>query len=406
MAREWRTVSEEEAKEHPLYGVKNWLFVFALAVLLGPLISLSRLNAEAYRQGLSISQMLNLDASFKAWMTFGLVAEASTAILILGLMFTKNAKFRAAASIMLISVFPLFAVLGVVVDAPGSAEAAGLGIFPWAISCLVWVTYLQRSRRVRVTFEHAILATEAGPPAAPVLASDLSALPVPHLEDGGAHTTPSQAAAAMPSAQPSTAAHFETAQEPPARAAVPASVAAGDDDEELWAQALEELNGAARKPGVWAKCFAQASGNEPAAQAQYLSERVRQLAQERQEVRRAASEQQAERQRSDEHARQLLVQRASEARASFLSGQKLSAVDVEFLVGATGFDGSLVALTDRARGDSLLHWAARHNLKAAAIALIAKGANAGARNGDGRTPIDLCTDDDLANTLRNSAQRI
>ena len=47
--------------------------------------------------------------------------------------------------------------------------------------------------------------------------------------------------------------------------------------EEFWAIALAEFDGASRRPGLWAKSFAGAEGNEAVAKAAYLSERAKQL---------------------------------------------------------------------------------------------------------------------------------
>jgi len=60
-------------------------------------------------------------------------------------------------------------------------------------------------------------------------------------------------------------------------------------------------------------------------------------------------------------------------------------------------------LTDRFRGESLLHWSARHGLKAETAALIGKGANAGAPNGDGRRPYEVADDLELRGLLRSAA---
>ena len=53
-----------------------------------------------------------------------------------------------------------------------------------------------------------------------------------------------------------------------------------DESEKLWAQALAELEGGNRRSGLWAKVFADAQGNEAAAKANYLRDRVRQLSEE------------------------------------------------------------------------------------------------------------------------------
>lgn len=54
-------------------------------------------------------------------------------------------------------------------------------------------------------------------------------------------------------------------------------------EDQYWAQALTELEGSGRKPGLWARVFAEAQGSESVAQAKYLSVRAKQLAQEHRE---------------------------------------------------------------------------------------------------------------------------
>ena len=47
--------------------------------------------------------------------------------------------------------------------------------------------------------------------------------------------------------------------------------------EEHWSLALTEVEGPSRRSGLWAKCFADAAGNEATAKAAYLAERAAQL---------------------------------------------------------------------------------------------------------------------------------
>lgn len=68
-------------------------------------------------------------------------------------------------------------------------------------------------------------------------------------------------------------------------------------EEEFWATAAEEVDGRARRVGLWAKAFAEAQGNEAVAKASYLKWRVQQLQhedevhrQQTEEARRAAEE--------------------------------------------------------------------------------------------------------------------
>ena len=49
MSTHWKKIPLAEAQAHPLYGVKNWLAVFALGVLLGGLLGLGSLNSEAHK---------------------------------------------------------------------------------------------------------------------------------------------------------------------------------------------------------------------------------------------------------------------------------------------------------------------------------------------------------------------
>lgn len=52
--------------------------------------------------------------------------------------------------------------------------------------------------------------------------------------------------------------------------------------EEFWAAALSEFEGPSRRPGLWARAFADAQGNEAVAKATYLRDRASELAHEHQ----------------------------------------------------------------------------------------------------------------------------
>lgn len=49
------------------------------------------------------------------------------------------------------------------------------------------------------------------------------------------------------------------------------------EDEELWAEAMCEAESANRRQGLWAKCFAEARGVDPAAKAAYMVVRVAEM---------------------------------------------------------------------------------------------------------------------------------
>jgi hypothetical protein len=296
MAREWRKVSAEEAKSHPLYGVKNWLLVFALGVLLVPLKEFGSLKGEAHQLGMTLGQLFNADASFKAYVTLVLATEFAMVATIFGLMVSKSAHFRIATSVIWVAFFPLITLFAFMTGIPGSG-ALVLSFFPWVISCLVWVTYLQRSKRVRVTFEHRVLALDVG--ATQAASSMPEAAPMPA---GGAQRISANSALSPASVSPTR--HSSTKLVDASSTLLVADERATtnpkvEDEEDLWAQALDEFNGAGRKQGVWAKAFAQASGNESAAQAQYLSERFGQLSEERAKVHRAEVERVAKLQQAE-----------------------------------------------------------------------------------------------------------
>lgn len=54
-----------------------------------------------------------------------------------------------------------------------------------------------------------------------------------------------------------------------------------ESDEALWEDAMNEVDSHLRRPGLWAKCFAQADGIEAAARARYMATRVTQVKAER-----------------------------------------------------------------------------------------------------------------------------
>ena len=51
-------------------------------------------------------------------------------------------------------------------------------------------------------------------------------------------------------------------------------------DEEFWAKALAEFEGDKRRPGLWARVFSDAQGDEAVAKANYLKHRAEELSDE------------------------------------------------------------------------------------------------------------------------------
>lgn len=429
MARQWREVSSEAAKSHPLYGVKNWLAVFAFGVLLVPLRELGAVNSAAHSAGMTLPDFLNQSDSFGTYVKLVLAAELVMASVILWLLFTKHPRFRTVTSLVWLSFWPLLAVLALSTQAPGSVGALALGLVPWALSCAVWVTYLQRSQRVRVTFERSVLVVEstsirpkaAGTPTAALLGAQFP-------------STISASAHGAPTVSP--------------RRPVAAVVSPHED---CWSVALGEFEGVSRRTGLWARAFAESDGNEAIAKANYLRYRAEELQREQAvllEQDRLKAELAAraaalahlsvERRTYAELPKGIcpncdgVIPRNSKAcpkcaaefgpgsncritaidekgqvdalRAVFLSGKELTVDDVICLAEASARDRSLATLSDHSCGETLLHWAAKLGLGQEASALIANGASAVAGNRKEQMPFALAQDLALRGALKTTAR--
>jgi hypothetical protein len=240
----WRKVSAEEAKAHPLYGLKNWLVVFALGVLLVPLKEFGALKGEAHQLGMTVGQLLDADASFKTYVTLVLATEVAMVASIFGLMASKSAHFRITTSVIWVAFFPLITLFAFLTGTPGSG-ALVLSFFPWVISCLVWVTYLQRSKRVRVTFEHCVLSKEAS--SVKPKSQERSFLPAVRESNQSVYPSPSNGVTEL-----------------------------STEHEVLWAAVAKEFD-EERRSGLWAQVFSESDGDERKAQARYLKHRFAEL---------------------------------------------------------------------------------------------------------------------------------
>lgn len=269
MRTSWKSVSAAEAAEHPLYGVKNWLAVFAFGVLLGLLREIASLNGEALKAGMSLTALLSVDHPAITFSKIALALDTAVVAVIYWLLFTKQPKFRSGTTWLLLGAFPVLVLLGLLNPFDGLGEAIAMSFFPWAISCAVWVTYLNRSRRVRVTFEHLVRVDE---PDSPIM-----------VQPGAHPTSVSTFALAPQQSSPAAAAGSPPASSPTPSVIPPQSnTDATSSEEELWARALTEFDSQSRRPGLWARSFSESGGNEAAAKASYLGARVLELRIERQ----------------------------------------------------------------------------------------------------------------------------
>lgn len=381
MSRIWKKIPLSEAQTHPLYGIKNWLAVFAFGVLLGGLRELGSLNGEAHKAGLTITELLAIDhpaisfAKLSLWINVGIVSVIYWALL------TKNLKFRLIASSLLLASWPMGALLGVAYPFEGLGEALGLSLFPWAISCGVWVTYLNRSKRVRVTFENEVLVESSEDLI--IQASQPSAKSA-RFEHQNTHVSASlrQQVSQMPTVAPRSNQNSTTADASPR----------ADLEETMWATALQEVEGSARKQGLWAKSFAECNGDEAAAKAAYLRERVSRLKEEALAATSAAAAIQSK-------ARAEAQIQIDNLKSDFISGRTLSPKDYSLLANFADQDSKIVQLWERFQGETILHRCARLGLQSEVESLLKNGANPNASNGNGQKPFAVADDFELRRIL-------
>lgn len=158
MTSKWIELSPEEAERNDLYGVGGWLVVFMVGILLGLLRNIGVLAVV-----ISPSELLAIE--HRVMMKFIIIAYSThvlSVVIILWLLFSKKTYFRVTATSVLLSVWPVTTIIGATSSSPEVREVVGYEngflseLLIWAITCAVWVPYLQRSKRVRVTYEHCV----------------------------------------------------------------------------------------------------------------------------------------------------------------------------------------------------------------------------------------------------------
>lgn len=253
--KDWVYVGPERAKQHKLYGPKNWLAVFAFGLIFGPLREWGEAMGVAREYGLTLGELLTESPTFDTFFTLVMATHLVINGTLLWMMFTKHPKFRIFGSAGLLASYPLWCLWALVSGFSEAGKSLGLAIFPWLVGCAVWVTYLNTSRRVRVTYEHQVRASELDE-------EELSEL-------SAKVTAPASGSVPMPTPAPVLFKQATPAMQP--------DRGVSTSEEDLWERALAEFEGPERRQGLWAKAFSETGGNEAAAKAKYLSERVAQL---------------------------------------------------------------------------------------------------------------------------------
>lgn len=152
----WKRVTVDEAKKHSLYGVGGWLAWFIFSNLFGLLQEVGRINVEASKIGVSLGRFLGLDTPLARFLEVTLAIDALSVTIILWFLFSKHQSFRHVSSYILLGLWPAEALVGLLVTSPDLAYVLAVNFVPYVFYCAAWVPYLQKSKRVRVTFEHCV----------------------------------------------------------------------------------------------------------------------------------------------------------------------------------------------------------------------------------------------------------
>jgi hypothetical protein len=253
MSRMWIPVSPMQARMHPLYGRRGWLTLFILSVVIGLLVSggFWAILLTARTAADSLIRFLGVYAAVSAF----------AGLVVLALFIVKSPNFRIAAISLMLVPWPVLAAI-YYRSVPETLILGGSAI--WLLTIVIWVTYLQRSRRVRVTFEHCIAGEASNGRTEPGHTSQ-------HFDTNGA--------AGQRDATGGMAQKFDAINSSHGDA----NASDTDPAEDCWAQALQEYEVDQKKPGLWARAYAEAEGDEATAKAHYLKLRATQLFDEYQE---------------------------------------------------------------------------------------------------------------------------
>lgn len=288
MVSKWVKLSPEEAKRNALYGVKGWLVVFAVGALLGLLREYGSLSGEAHKAGMSIGDMLAIDHPAMTYAKITLVLNSSVVVIIYWLLFSKHPNFRPFATWVLVSGWPVAAVIGLANPFPGLSDGLAVSFLSWVISCAVWVAYLQRSRRVRVTYEHCIRANDDYSTSRPTGQSQFAT-----------STSTSTSSSAMldrtAAVEPGSfgAAPIDSRSTPSPQTLV--------DEDYVYAVIARELEDGTADKGLWTRLFSECGGDEQQTKVHYIKRRAaKMISAERAHLEQAARERVAEAERLEQ----------------------------------------------------------------------------------------------------------
>lgn len=299
MSEKWIQVSPEQAKQHRLYGIKGWLLVFMIGVVLSIVLPPLMVAGSLASHNISWSTFQKFDPNTAKFLKFLIGYVVIISGLIVWLAFEKAKEFRSFSIYALLSVFPVNVLLVALFQVAGSASFLGEDLIRWVISCAIWISYLNLSKRVRVTFESKVHYKEASNEA--------------HTSEGSINKQYQRSVIAKHdvlsnSPSQSISIHSQVADAasdllmPIAMRKENLGVESKDftaqrsdrSDSEVWGLVLDEYEGGARDRSLYARLFAEYDGDEQKTKAAYLKTRVSEIGQEHAQ-RRAAEQLQAKR---------------------------------------------------------------------------------------------------------------
>lgn len=167
------------------------------------------------------------------------------------------------------------------------------------------------------------------------------------------------------------------------------------DEDRVYAEIANELEGGFTDKGLWTRLFAECDGDEKQTKVLYIKQRFERLiASERIRLELAARE----------SARTIAKAEIDRLISAYVSGNKPTADDVARLSHASSTEPSVLTLSDKMRGDTLLHWCARLGLDKEATILVANGADPNTPNGNGQHPFELTEELALRAVLRSASK--
>jgi hypothetical protein len=165
---------------------------------------------------------------------------------------------------------------------------------------------------------------------------------------------------------------------------------------QFYETALGEVSARTMVAALAAKALVESEGDEKRAVARYIQLRVEHLFAEH-EASRVKHQAQAE--ATAQHQRQVHI-RALEASARFARSGQVDEESLAVMLAAAKFDPTVVRVSDRVRGNTLLHVCAERGLLEPIKLLLSAGADVNAHNGNGKSALAVAANQEVLSLLR------